>query len=325
MEKVGDRVAGEVAAIEGGRGSSPLRAWWALVRLSLWRQARLRQMVSFALVVMLFSVAVVAAYTALGAWSMRSWRWPYRQGPTFVEWSVESQVLYDMLGRSPGAGAMPAGLLGSCRALIDQSGFLVFSRYAVFFVFLSVLLPLWNLSFATEAIGGERESNTMIWLLTRPLSRPAIYLAKFTALLPWTLGMNLGGFALLCAAAGRPGWLALRLFWPAVTWATLAFSSLFCLMGAYFRRPAVVALLYAFFLETLFGNLPGYLKRISIGFFTRCMMFEAAQDYGLQPQKPSVFLPVEGPTAQAVLLGMTVAFLVLGTIVFTRSQYHEVA
>jgi hypothetical protein len=128
----------------------------------------------------------------------------------------------------------------------------------------------------------------------------------------------------LCAAGGRPGWLALRLFWPAVAWATLAFSSLFCLMGAYFRRSAVVALLYFGFLEVLVGNLPGYLKRISIGFFARCMMFEAAQDYGLQPQKPSVYLPVEAATAQAVLLGMTAGFLLLGMVVFTRTQYHEV-
>jgi hypothetical protein len=304
-------------------GPSLLRAWCALVWLSWLRQARMRQMVAIALVLMLFAAALLAGYTALGAWSMRNWRW-HRQGPTFTEWSVESQALFTLLGRSPGSEALPAGLLGSCRAIINESGFLVFSRYVVFLIFLSFLLPLWSLSFATDAIGGEREANTMVWLLTRPLPRPAIYLAKFMALLPWTLGLNLGGFVLLCVCGGEPGLLALRLFWPAVAWATLAFSALFCLMGAYFRRPAVVALLYAFFLEALFGNLPGYFKRISIGFFARCMMFEAAQDHGLVPQKASVFLPVGGPTAAAVLLAMTAAFLVMGMIVFSRSQYHEV-
>ncbi len=315
MEEVREKVVGRGPRAEAG--PSLLRAWWALVRLSWWRQARLREMVYFALVVMLFSVAVVAAFTALGSWRMRSL-------PAFSEWSVQAEAMYDLLGRSPGAGALPAGLLASCRAVGAEYGFMVFSRDVVFLAFVSILLPLWSLSFATEAIGGEREGNTMIWLLTRPLPRPAIYLAKFTALLPWTLGMNLGGFALLCLAAGRPGLLALRLFWPAVALATLAFSALFCLMGAYFRRPAVIGLLYFGFLEVLFANLPGYFKRVSIGFFTRCMMFEAAQDYGLQPKKPHVFLPVEGATAQAVLLGLTVAFVVLGTIVFARSQYHEV-
>ena len=79
------------------------------------------------------------------------------------------------------------------------------SRWIVYSVFLSFLLPIWSLSFATEALGGEREARSLVWLLSRPLSRPAIYLAKFVALLPWSLGLNLGGFALLCLAAGQPG------------------------------------------------------------------------------------------------------------------------
>ena len=72
-----------------------------------------------------------------------------------------------------------------------------FSEVIVFTMFTTFLLPLWSLSFATEALGGDRENNSMIWLLSRPMPRPAIYLAKFVALLPWSLGLNVGGFALL--------------------------------------------------------------------------------------------------------------------------------
>src|SRR4051794_18377541 len=54
-----------------------------------------------------------------------------------------------------------------------------FSRVVVFDVLLGFLLPIWSLSFATQALGGEREGRTLVWLLTRPLSRPAVYLAKF--------------------------------------------------------------------------------------------------------------------------------------------------
>jgi ABC-type Na+ efflux pump permease subunit len=281
-------------------------------------------MVAIALILLVFSVLLVAINTGVGAWSMWRWRHPYRQGPTFAEWADISQVLFGSLSRGPADQAFPAAVLGSCRAVLENSGFMVFTRYTVFSIFLSFLLPMWSLSFATEAVGGEREANTMIWLLTRPLPRPAIYLAKFVAVLPWTLGLNLGGFALLCAAAGSPGGLAFRLFWPAVAWASLAFSALFCLLGAYYRRPAVVALVYAFFLEALFANLPGYLKRVSVGFFTRCMMFEAAEDFGVQPQNPSVFMPVDGTTALLVLAGATLVLLLLGMLVFSRSQYHEV-
>jgi hypothetical protein len=305
-------------------GPSALRAWLALVWLSLLRQARLRQMVGIALMLLAFAVLLVAVNTRLGVWSMWRWREPYRAGLTFPQHADRAQILFGVISRGPADPALPAALLGSCRAILHQSGFMVFTRYVIFSIFLSFLLPLWSLSFATEALGGEREANTMIWLLTRPLPRPAVYLAKFVALLPWTVGLNVGGFGLLCLAAGRPGWLAFRLFWPAVVWATLAFSALFFLIGAYFRRPAVVALVYAFFLEALFGNLPGYLKRVSVGFFTRCMMFEAAQDYGVQPQRPSVFMPVDGTTAGFVLAAATVLLLLLGMCFFSRSEYHEV-
>jgi hypothetical protein len=103
--------------------------------------------------------------------------------------------------------------------------------------------------------------------------------------------------------------------------ATLAFAALFHLIGSYFRRPAIVALVYAFFLETIFGNMPGYLKRLSISFYTRCMMYDAAAEYGVQPESPSVFLPVSGTTAMVVLLGATVGLLALGTYLFSRTEH----
>ena len=304
--------------------ASSFRAWCYLVLLSWQRQARARQMVWIALGLLAFAVALVAINTMAGRWSMQRWRYPYRQGPTLVEWADQTQILTSVPDASAGGQGLQAALAASVRGIVQESGFLVFSRYLVFSIFLSFLLPLWSLSFATEALGGDRENNSLVWLLSRPLSRPAIYLAKFVALLPWSLGLNIGGFALLCVVAGRPGLTAFRLYWPAVLWATLAFSALFYLMGAFFRRPAVVALVYAFFLEVIFGNMPGYLKRISIGFYTRCMMFEAAGEFGVQPERPDIFLPVDGPTALAVLIGLTVVLLGIGMVVFSRSQYQEI-
>jgi ABC-2 type transport system permease protein len=303
---------------------SSARAWCYLVWLSWQRQARAQQMVWIALGLLAFAVSLVAILTARDAWSMRLWRWPYRRGPTILQWADEIQVLMSVRDASAGGQGLQAALAAAVRGSVLQSGFTIFSHWIIFLLFLSFLLPLWNLSFATEALGGERENNSLIWLLSRPLSRWSIYLAKFVALLPWTLGLNLGGFGLLCLVAGKPGWLAFRLYWPSVLAATLAFSALFYLMGAFFRRPAVAAIVYAFFLEVIFGNMPGYLKRISIGFYTRCMMFDAASAYGIQPERPDIFLPVEGATALAVLLGLTIALLGIGMVIFSRAQYQEI-
>jgi hypothetical protein len=281
-------------------------------------------MVWIALGLLVFAVLMVIFNTMADRWSMQRWRWPYRRGPTFVQWADEIQVLLSATDHSASGQGVQAALAASVRGIVQRSGFMVFSRWVVFSIYLTFLLPLWSLSFATEALGGDRESNSLVWLLSRPLSRPAIYLAKFVALLPWSLGLNLVGFGLLCVAAGKPGLLALRLYWPAVLWATLAFSALFYFMGAFFRRPAVAAIVYAFFLEVIFGNMPGYLKRVSIGFYTRCMMYESASHFGVQPERPDIFLPVDGVTAVAVLIGLTVVLLGAGMVVFSRSQYREI-
>jgi ABC-2 type transport system permease protein len=335
--EAGEQVTRETASMEKGTSHppvtlspchpvtvSPTRAWCYLVWLSWRRQARASQMVWIALALLGFTTALSAIFTARGAWSMRYWRWPYRQGPTFLQWADQIQILMSAHDGSAGGQGVQAAVAAAVRSIVHSSGFAIFSHWGVFLLFLSFLLPLFNLSFATEALGGERESNSLIWLLSRPLPRPAIYLAKFVALLPWTLGLSLGGFGLMCLAGGKIGWLAFRLYWPAVLAGTLAFSSLFYLMGACFRRPAVAAIVYSFFLEVILGNMPGFLKRFSIGYYTRCMMFDAASSYGIRPERPDIFLPVEGTTALAVLLGLTVVFLGIGTVIFSRSQYQEI-
>jgi ABC-type transport system involved in multi-copper enzyme maturation permease subunit len=282
-------------------------------------------MVWIALILLGLTTALVAVNTAAGRWGMDHWRSPQGSGLTFQQWWVVEWWNARRLPASmPSAG--PDAILGAWQAVLDRSGFFVFSNWIVFSIFLSFLLPIWSLSFATEAIGGEQESRSLVWLLSRPTSRWGIYLAKFVALLPWGLGLNLGGFALLCLAAGRPGLLALSLYWPAVLAGSLAFCSLFHLMGACFRRAAVVAIVYSFFLETVLGNMPGYMKRISIGFYSRCLMLEAMEGQGIHsPEKPSVFMPVDGTTAWTVLLSLTVLFLIIGMVVFSRSEYHDLS
>ena len=68
---------------------------------------------------------------------------------------------------------------------------------------------------------------------------------------------------------------------------------------------------------------PGHLKRVSISFYTRCLMFDAARDLGVEPEKPSIYLPVDSTTAWCVLLGLTVVLLGVGMVVFSRSEYRD--
>jgi hypothetical protein len=328
---------------------SALKAWLYLVWFCTVRQARVRQMVWIALALLALTATVVGLNTLADEWTMhnRRWAWtPITTGTsysgkvrpetprhdakpdefkrfTYGDTAKAMQTLAYVAPWAPVGAAIENGVANLCWQMLQHSDFYVFSYYVVFSLFVGFLLPIWSLSFATEAISGEREGRSLIWLLTRPLPRWSVYLAKFVALLPWSLALNVGGFGLLCLLAGPPGHKAFWAYWPAILGATLAFCSLFHLMGACFRRAAVVALVYSFFLETLVGGMPGYMKRLSIGFYTRCLMFEAAHGYGLEPEKPSIYLPVDAVTAWVVLLGMTAVLLLAGMIIFSRRQYQD--
>lgn len=320
-----------------------LRAWLYLVWLSFQRQARAHLMIWIALGMLALTLLVIAINSRArggpadekepdlivvnarkSGWNMGNWTYPRGKGPSYAE-HVKNVRDIGLLPWDPTESAVMAMAWGGYyAAVVEGSEFLVFSDAVVFGLFATFLLPMWTISFATEGLGREREAHNLLWVLTRPIPRPAIFLAKYVALLPWCLALNLGGFALICLAGGKPGRLAFQVYWPAVLAGTIAFSALFHLMGARLRRASVVALLYAFFIETIMGNMPGQFKRFSISFYTRCLMFDRAHEVGVFPERPVWYAPVTGTTAWLVLAGVTVVCLIVGAILFTRNEYLDV-
>jgi ABC-2 type transport system permease protein len=301
---------------------SAWRAWCFLVRLSLMRQARAHLMVWVALGLLILTLFIVGLSTNMGVYNRAFSR--DERGRFYVH-DLNDLALASSLSLDPSASAvrdMVLGVYGT--SIYEGSSFYVFTRWVVFEVIATFLIPLWSIGFATEGVGREREAQNLLWVLIRPLPRWAIYLAKFVGLLPWCLLLNLGGFALICLAGGRVGLTALNLYWPAVLWGTLAFAALFHLLAAAFRQAAVLALLYAFFIEMVVGNLPRDMKRFSLSFYMRCMMYDEAGGLGIRPENPLVYQTVSGTTACLALAGATVALLAVGAFIFGRKEYLDV-
>ncbi len=301
---------------------SPIRAWIELICLSLQRQARMRQMVWIALGLLAAAVLFVAINTQFSGWKLTH----RRARPMRVSYDHalnELQAANGMLSRSEPANAINFAALGCAWAVLESAAFQNFSQTLVFSIFLSFLLPLWTLSFATEALGNERESRTLIWLFTRPLPRWSIYLAKWISALPWCLGMNLFGFTAICLAGGEPGRQALRYYWPSVIWGTFAFAALFNLIASIFRRPAIIGLIYAFFFEALVADLPGDLKRMSLNYYVRSLMYSSVSGLNLNPESLTVYAPADPWKARLVLIGVVVVLNLIGMILFSRKEFSE--
>ena len=136
-------------------------------------------------------------------------------------------------------------------------------------------------------------------------------------------GVNFGGFALICAFGGEIGLQALQVYWPALIGSTLTYAALFHLLGAVVRWPAMLALLYAFFFEMIVGLMPGHLKRLSITFYTRCIMYERGQEFDPAADLLRNFDPVSMADAWAILLVVTAILLAIGAWFFSRGEYLD--
>lgn len=330
---------------------SSIRAFWVLVAQSFQRHWRVRQMawVSLGLLGMVV-IWVVLVTTSTAGWRLEDRR--VRRGmPTHARYA-EQQLLpnrydprrYDPKGTpglapvapyevpnpfDPVKNGVQTLLLSVPHAAMQAKDFLAewaymyFSRWVILGAFVGFVLPLFTLSYATAAFGTERESRSLVWLMTRPIPRSGIYLAKFLGTLPWVVAFGLGGFAALCLAGGELGRKALAMYWPAAVGAALAFAALFHLVGAVFRRPVVVGLVYVFFFEALVAALPGSLKLLSISFYARSLMYNAAAAAGYPAGMLDATQTASDTTAWAVLGTVTIGLTVLGMWLFARSEYRD--
>lgn len=306
-----------------------MRSWFFLLGYFFQRQTRARTLTLVSLGLLALVSLLVALNTRFDRWSMLHWRMtvtfefqpsvraPLREILQTLETPTHLPTVH------VGAAA-PLAVVSAVRAVSHQAaGPRLFTASVLVGLLASFLMPLWTLSFATESIGRARESRTLTWLLLRPVPRWAIVLAAYFAALPGALALNLGGYFLFCSLAGDPGRFARPLFPLAIILGTLAFTALFLFLSIAFQRAGILGLLYAFFFETIAGNLPGQQKRLSISYYVRCLMVDRADDAGLTLNLGGVRPPVTGDTAIAVLIVATLALLVAGVVIFSRKEYVE--
>ncbi len=201
-----------------------------------------------------------------------------------------------------------------------QREFREFSEFLIV-VFASFVVPICALAFGTASIGGDREDRTLVFLLVRPIPRWLILLAKFSATLPLVLGLVLGSYWTYCRLAGAVGQVAFDLYLPAITYMTLAYVCLFHLFAVSFRHATIIALVYAIFMETLIGNLPGIVKRVAVNYYGRSLLYAAGEADGAR--MPEGFQPLSFEVATWALAGIAIGGLILACVVFSRREYRD--
>lgn len=166
---------------------------------------------------------------------------------------------------------------------------------------LAVVLPVISLIVGTGVLGSEVDDGTIVHILTKPLPRRDIILAKLlVAAGVSTLASALPLFLAGLMAGGARFGLALAI---AATAGAVAYSALFLMLSLLTRRPVLLGLVYILVWEGLLGRFVSGTRVLSIEQYVIAIADKIA---------PTTMLP--GKVSIPVAIVMSVIFAVGGTL-----------
>ncbi|MGH3011616.1 MAG: ABC transporter permease [Gaiellaceae bacterium] len=134
----------------------------------------------------------------------------------------------------------------------------------------TTLLPLAALVYGTAALGVEIEDGTAVYLLSKPISRARIVVAKILA--SWAVtGATVLASALVAGAIAlydKPKGSILLGFGVAIVLGSLVYSALFVMLSIVTSRALIAGLIYVFIWEGLVNGLFAGTRLLSVRHYT---------------------------------------------------------
>ena len=198
-----------------------------------------------------------------------------------------------------------------------------FYRWLVDFYFLLVL-PLYCLAVCGSMIRDELQSDTLVFLTTRPVGRGRLFLVKYLCQMIWLQAMVAIHAALIFSAGFArevPGVGSMAaLFFGAQVLAVLAWGALSAFLGLITRRYLVLGIVYGFVVELGLGRIPTNINALSL---TRHL--QALLGHNALLNQLYEWAPQGAWDSVGLLLLAAAVFLGAGTALFTFREYHHAA
>ena len=206
------------------------------------------------------------------------------------------------------------------------AGFGIFGMM-IWVLFLRFIVPVLGVFYGTALMADEVEDKTITYLFTRPISRGAVLVGKYLAFLVCTLLVVLPSvmivYFLLVPFSQLPGTFGNLLIDLGLLALGLAvYGGVFAFVGAFFKRPLVIGLVFAFGWEQVVMALPGSLKQFTIAYYLQALVPHALPADGVAGLLQGVFRETP-PLAVCLawLFTYLAGFLYLATRVVERKEY----
>ena len=198
----------------------------------------------------------------------------------------------------------------------------------IWIFYLRFTVPVLGVFYGTSLMADEVEDKTITYLFTRPIRRGAVLFGKYLAYLGCTVFVVLPSvtlvYLLVVPMRGSLGASFIDLVKDLVLLALglAVYGALFAFVGAKFKRPLIVGLIFIFGWEQAALAFPGYLKRFTIAYYLQGLVPHAMPSDSVLSLIQGAFR--ESPTLAGSLAGLAlilVVFVGLAAWVVERREY----
>ncbi len=197
----------------------------------------------------------------------------------------------------------------------------------IWMLFLRFVIPVLGVFYGTALMADEVEDKTLTYLFTRPIPRGAVLVGKYLAYLACTALVVLPAvmlvYFLLVRPSEVPGTFVQLVTDLALLGLGLAvYGAAFAFVGAFFKRPLVIGLIFAFGWEQVAMVMPGYMRRFTIAYYIQSLVPHAMPSDGVVSILQGLFR--DTPPVAVSLTWLTVylvVFLYLAARTVERKEY----
>jgi ABC-2 type transport system permease protein len=223
--------------------------------------------------------------------------------------------------------ALGAPLQMGGRDAVKMTGPAIFGLM-IWVFYLRFTVPVLGVFYGTSLIADEVEDKTITYLFTRPIRRGAVLVGKFLAYLACTIFVVLPSvmlvYLLVVPLNGSLGASFLDLVKDLTLLALglAVYGALFGFIGAKFKRPLLIGLVFIFGWEQAALAFPGYLKKFTIAYYLQALVPHAMPNDSVISLIQGVFRESPGLTSSLIWLALIWAVcLGLAASVVERKEY----
>jgi ABC-2 type transport system permease protein len=194
--------------------------------------------------------------------------------------------------------------------------------------YLRFTIPVLGVFYGTSLMADEVEDKTITYLFTRPIRRGAVLFGKYLAYLGCTIFVVLPSvmlvYLLVVPMQGSLGgsFISLLKDLSLLALGLAVYGALFAFVGAKFKRPLLIGLVFIFGWEQAALAFPGYLKRFTIAYYLQGLVPHAMPNDSILSLIQGIFR--ESPSLASSLVGLAailVVFIALAAWIVERREY----